>query len=311
MPNHFTVHDLPALRSPVLVGAFKGWNDAAEAASSAVSFLVKEWSASHVASLDAEEFYDFTQTRPMVRMIGGVYRDIEWPSLDVYAHADEGSGRDLVLLVGHEPQLRWRTFNDELLALLEQLGVSEAVLLGALLADVPHTRAPRLVGSASDDRLRGQLEGMDISLSRYEGPTGIVGVLQDACGRRGIPTASLWGNVPHYITASPNPQVSVALLRQLDLLLGLGLNVRTLERQARRFRARVDEAIAQSPDAVAYVRKLEGLEVDEDEGAAPASPLPTGPEVVRALEEFLREQQRADGDGEGDDGNDEYGDEDE
>ena len=175
--------------------------------------------------------------------------------------------------------------------MVEQLGVRQVVLLGALLADVPHTRPIRITGSTPDEALYKQLEQMGIGFSRYEGPTGIVGVVQDACNRRGIPAASLWGNVPHYITASPNPQVSAALLRQLDELLNLHLNLRLLEGQARRFRQRVDEAIGHSPEASAYVRELEGrAEGDEDTTPPGPSQLPTGPEVVRALEEFLRQR---------------------
>ena len=296
MPDYFALEDAPRLRRPVLIGALKGWNDAAEAASSAIQFLVKEWTAPRVATLDPEEFYDFTEVRPRVRLAAGLHRDIEWPSLEVYTYAGEALERDVVLLVGYEPQLRWRTFCQAVLSLLTRLRVEQVVLLGALLADVPHTRAPRLVGSASDEGLRERLEGMGIGFSRYEGPTGMIGVLQQACAQEGIATVSLWGNVPHYITASPNPQVCVALLRQLDTLYGLGLDLKSLEGQARRFRARVDEAIAQSPEATQYVQELEGRDED-DATPVDRSALPSGPEVVRALEEFLR-QQRGDEDDE-------------
>ncbi len=289
---------LPHLSDAVLIAAFKGWNDAAESASAAVQFLVDTWSAQPVASLDPEEFFDFTETRPRVRLVEGLHREIDWPSVDLYAYSDSALERDVVLAVGHEPQLRWRTFIDELLRLAQQLGVGQAVIFGALLADVPHTRPTRVTGSTPDEPLHQRLEGMGIGFSRYEGPTGIIGVLQDACNRRGIPAASLWGNVPHYITASPNPQVSAALLRQLGGLLGFELNLRLLDGQAKRFRSRVDEAIARSPEALAYVKELEGREVGDDEFSAPGpSQLPTGPEVVRALEEFLR-QQRSDDDAE-------------
>jgi proteasome assembly chaperone (PAC2) family protein len=295
MPDYFSPFDAPGLRNPMLVAAFKGWNDAAEAASSSIRYLVREWSAATLTTMDTEDFYVYTETRPRVRLRDGFSREIEWPSLKVYTYVDDTLARDVVLLVGHEPQLRWPTFTRELLALLDRLGVGEVALLGALLADVPHTRPQRLGGSASDEGLRERLRALDVSLSRYEGPTGIVGVLQDACGRAGLPTVSLWGNVPHYITASPNPQVSLALLRQLGALSGLTVNLRTLEGQSRRFRARVDEAIAQSPEASIYVRELEGREGEEDVPGEERSSLPTGPEVVRALEEYLREQ-RSDGD---------------
>jgi proteasome assembly chaperone (PAC2) family protein len=300
MPSYFTLHDRPQLRAPVLVATFQGWNDAAEAASAAVRFMVDAWSAPVVATLDPEEFFDFTQTRPRVRLLDGLHRVIDWPALELFAHADAELERDVVLLVGHEPQLRWRTFVDELLAVVAQLGVRQAVLLGALLADVPHTRPIRITGSTPDEALYKKLQQMGIAFSRYEGPTGIVGVVQDACNRRGIPAASLWGNVPHYITASPNPQVSAALLRQLDELLNLHLNLRLLEGQARRFRQRVDEAIGHSPEASAYVRELEGRAEGDEETPPGPSQLPTGPEVVRALEEFLR-QQRTDEPDEDDD----------
>jgi len=299
MPNYFSSFDAPRLRNPVLIAAFKGWNDAAEAASSSIRYLVREWSAALLTTMDTEDFYVYTETRPRVRLRDGLSREVDWPSLKLYMYVDEEQARDVLLLVGHEPQLRWPTFTRELLGLLERLDVSEVMLLGALLADVPHTRPQRLVGSASDEGLRERLRALDISPSRYEGPTGIVGVLQDACGRAGLPTVSLWGNVSHYITASPNPQVSLALLRQLTVLLDLPMNLRTLEGQARRFRARVDEAIAQSPEAATYVRELEGREGDDEFPSEERSSLPTGPEVVRALEEYLR-QQRSDGDGDDD-----------
>lgn len=298
MADYFTVYDLPRLREPVLIAAFKGWNDAAESASAAITFMVDAWSARRVASLDPEEFYDFTETRPRVRLVDGLHRSVEWPALELYAHSGEEAERDVVLLVGHEPQLRWRTFTDEIMGLAERLGVRLAVLLGALLTDVPHTRPTRVTGSTPDDALYARLEKMGVGFSRYEGPTGIVGVLQDACNHHGIPAASLWGNVPHYITATPNPQASAALLRHVAMLLDINLNLRQLDGQARRFRARVDEAIARSPEAMAYVRDLETRDEDDEGTPSPGpSQLPTGPEVVRALEEFLR-QQRGDEDDE-------------
>ena len=156
MPSYFTLHDPPRLRTPVLVAAFQGWNDAAEAASAAVRFMVDAWSAPVVATLDPEEFFDFTQTRPRVRLLDGLHRVIDWPALELFAHADAELERDIVLLVGPEPQLRWRTFVDELLAVVAQLGVRQAVLLGALLADVPHTRPIRITGSTPDEALHRQ-----------------------------------------------------------------------------------------------------------------------------------------------------------
>src|SRR5579871_2183727 len=150
MPDYMTVHDLPELRRPTLVAAFRGWNDAAEAASGAVRFMVDTWLAQRIASLDPEEFYDFTETRPRIRLLDGQNRAIEWPTLEMFAHANPELDHDVVLLIGHEPQLRWRTFTDEVLRVAAQLDVTQTVLLGALLADVPHTRAPRVSGSTPD-----------------------------------------------------------------------------------------------------------------------------------------------------------------
>lgn len=302
MPSTFDF-EAPLLRNPLFIAAFKGWNDAAEASSAAIRFMVKEWSAHQIGRFSAEEYYDYTETRPRVRLLNGVSREIEWPTLRLYVASDEALPRDIVLLVGPEPQLRWPSFSSEILEMLQRLGVGDVVLLGSLLADVPHTRPARVFGTASDLHMRRRLDALEIGLSRYDGPTGIVGVLQDACGRAGISALSLWGNVPHYITASPNPQVSAALLRPLGLLYGLTLSVRQLEGQARRFRARVDEAIRQSPEAAAYVRELEereGVEgsLSQERSLHERSPLPTGAEVVRDLEEFLR-QQRSEGDVEG------------
>ncbi|HZS89492.1 MAG TPA: PAC2 family protein [Chloroflexota bacterium] len=295
MSDSFIVHDWPYLRRPVLISAFKGWNDAAEAASAAVQFMIDTWSARSIASLDAEEFYDFTETRPRIRLVDDLSREIEWPGVELYAHIDPESAHDLVLMVGQEPQLHWRTFVGETIAIAERLGIVQAVLLGALLADVPHTRPVRITGSTPDPGMYAQLEELGVSFSRYEGPTGMVGVLQDACNRRGMPAASLWGNVPHYITASPNPQVSVALLQHLDRLLDLGLSLRLLEVQAQRFRRRVDEAISHSPEALTYVRELEGRDAGDVTSSEGPSQLPSGPEVVRALEEYLRQQRNDEG----------------
>ena len=180
MPSYFTLHDRPRLRAPVLVAAFQGWNDAAEAASAAVRFMVDAWSAPVVATLDPEEFFDFTQTRPRVRLLDGLHRVIDWPALELFAHADAALERDVVLLVGPEPQLRWRTFVDELLAVVEQLGVRQAVLLGALLADVPHTRPIRITGSTPDEALhaRQPCSGHDLGLAhvQHDAPTHRPGV---------------------------------------------------------------------------------------------------------------------------------------
>ena len=293
------VHETPELRSPTLIAAFSGWNDAREVATQAVQFLVRSWGALRCADLDPEEYFVFSDQRPTVHIVEGSQRKIEWPVNEFYYRRGRGEGRDYVLLVGTEPNLRWRTFVDTLLGHITTLGVKQIVTLGGLLADVPHSRPPRLTGSATDPRLAEKLGRLNVRSSRYEGPTGIVGVLGQACRQRNISSLSLWGNVPHYIQSSPNPRVTVAMLRRLDGLLDLDVDLADLEEAAVRFDAEVADAIGRDPEARAYVRKLEeradrGLDFDDDE-EPPTSPkaatdLPTGEEVVRELEEFLRRQ---------------------
>jgi proteasome assembly chaperone (PAC2) family protein len=286
------IEHLPSLRSPTMIAAFAGWNDAAEVATGVVNHLVTTWSAQSFASIDPEEFYDFTQTRPQVRMVSPHERRIDWPANTFYAHADPRGKRDFVLLVGVEPQLRWRTFTTGILELAQQCGVTNLVCIGGLLAEVTHSRPPRVSGSGTTPELLARVRSIGIEGSRYEGPTGIVGVLQDAARRLRLPSASLWGQVPHYLSATPNPQVLLALLQRLDQLLELGLDLGPQELEARRFGVQVDAALTRDPDAASYVRRLEEQERQEDEQEAPehggGEGLPSGEVVVRELEDFLR-----------------------
>jgi proteasome assembly chaperone (PAC2) family protein len=296
------VDHLPTLRSPILITAFAGWNDAAEVATGTVNHLITAWSARAFATIDPEEFFDFTEVRPQVRMVGPYERRIEWPATTFYAHADPHGKRDIVLLVGVEPQLRWRTFTNGILEVAQQCGVASLVSIGGLLAEVTHRRPPRISGSGTTPDLMARVRGLGVGGSRYEGPTGIVGVLQDACRRSQIPSASLWGQVPHYLSATPNPQVLLALLSRLNDLLELDLDLSPQELEARRFAGQVDAALTRDPDAAAYVRRLEDQVTDEDadEGAddadrAEPDSLPSGEAVVRELEDFLRRRREDDG----------------
>jgi proteasome assembly chaperone (PAC2) family protein len=292
------IEHLPSLRSPTMIAAFAGWNDAAEVATGVVNHLVTTWSAQSFASIDPEEFYDFTQTRPQVRMVSPHERRIDWPANTFYAHADPRGKRDFVLLVGVEPQLRWRTFTTGILELAQQCGVTNLVCIGGLLAEVTHSRPPRVSGSGTTPELLARVRSIGIEGSRYEGPTGIVGVLQDAARRLRLPSASLWGQVPHYLSATPNPQVLLALLQRLDQLLELGLDLGPQELEARRFGVQVDAALTRDPDAASYVRRLEEQERQEDEQEAPehggGEGLPSGEVVVRELEDFLRRRRAQD-----------------
>ena len=281
----------PALRDPILIAAFKGWNDAAEAASSALEFLQEGWEAPRFAQIDPEEFYDFTETRPMVRMVGRSRRQIDWPANEFYYHRDPARSRDIILMLGVEPQLKWRAFNRLMLDVARQFGVTTFISLGALLAEVPHARPSRVSVTASDEALRARLGPQGSRASRYEGPTGIVGVLGDAFGKAGITGASLWGHAPHYLSASPNPQVTLGILRRLDGLLDLGLDLNELEEEARSFVAQVNEAIAQDPEAASFISALEAQDEDDDdddEGEGFRRPPSTGKGLIQDVEEFLR-----------------------
>lgn len=283
------IDHLPTLRSPTMIAAFAGWNDAAEVATGVVNHLVSAWSAESFATIDPEEFYDFTETRPHVRMVDPHQRQVDWPANTFYAYRDPHGQRDALLLVGVEPQLRWRTFTTGILDLAQQCGVASLVCIGGLLAEVTHTRPPRVSGSGTTPELLERVRAIGIEGSRYEGPTGIVGVLQDAARRLRLPSASLWGQVPHYLSATPNPQVMLALLEHLNQLLDLDLALDAQELEARRFAVQVDAALTRDPDAASYVRRLEEQEGEDDapDDDAPSS-LPSGDVVVRELEDFLR-----------------------
>ncbi|MGH9004065.1 MAG: PAC2 family protein, partial [Acidimicrobiia bacterium] len=210
--------DRPTLRRPVMVAAFEGWNDAADAASGALTWLRSRWRAQRMATIEPEEFFDFQVSRPQVSLVDGVTRQITWPANDVFSAHIEEVGRDMVLLSGVEPNLRWKTFCDTVLDVARETGCEMVVTLGALLADVPHTRPIRLTGTAADPEL---IERLGLSHSRYEGPTGIVGVLHDACRGAGFPSVSLWAPVPHYVASPPNPKATRALIERLAELIAV------------------------------------------------------------------------------------------
>jgi proteasome assembly chaperone (PAC2) family protein len=275
--------DRPALQRPVMVAAFEGWNDAADAASGALTWLRGRWRAKRMASIDPEEFFDFQVSRPQVSLIDGVTRQITWPANDVFSAHLEEVGRDVVLLSGMEPNLRWRTFCDTVLGVARDTGCEMVVTLGALLADVPHTRPIRLTGTAADPDL---IERLGLSHSRYEGPTGIVGVLHDACRGAGVPSVSLWAPVPHYVASPPNPKATRALIERLAELIGVPVGVGDLVEAAAAWEDRVNELVASDPDVSAYVRQLE----ERDDDQIDERDLPTGETLAAELERFLRDQ---------------------
>src|SRR6201986_4394435 len=249
------------LRAPALVCGFKGWNDAGDAASSAVSFVGDALGAREFATIDPEDFYDFQATRPRITMTEGHTRSIEWPEVKLYEVRIPRAPRDLILLSGHEPSFRWRTFTGLIVELAEAIGVQLVVTLGALLADVPHTRPVSVTGFATDPTLVSRL---NLSHSSYEGPTGIVGVVHDACHKAGIPSASLWAAVPHYIAASPNPKAWLPLVRKLEGLVGVVVAAGELEAATAEYERQVNAAIQHDPDIQAFVEKLEAA-ANEDQ----------------------------------------------
>jgi proteasome assembly chaperone (PAC2) family protein len=288
MAEELRIHSRPELEKPVLIAAFRGWNDGAQAASLAAGYLAKNWDAEQFAELDPENFFDFQATRPHVSLEDGLTRRIDWPETGFYHARPEGFDRDVVLLLGIEPNLRWRTFSDLVVGLASELEVELMITLGALLADVPHTRPAPVTGSATDSEL---VERLGLSASRYEGPTGIVGVLHDRCREAGIPSASLWAAVPHYVSLTPSPRAAVALCERLGSLIGVDVDVEELEEAAQSYEEQVSEAVASDEETASYVEELERRSDSIEE----STDLPSGDALAAELTRFLRERDEEDG----------------
>jgi proteasome assembly chaperone (PAC2) family protein len=282
----------PKLRDPVLVAAFRGWNDGGQGASLAAGYLAKAWAAERFAEIDSEQFYDFQVTRPMVSLEDGTTRRLEWPDNGFFHATVPGTGRDAVILIGTEPNLRWRTFAGLVLELANDLGVELLVTFGSLLADVPHTRQAPVTAAATDPALVAEL---GLEPSRYEGPTGIVGVVHDACREAGMPSVSLWAAVPHYVSLAPSPRAALALVRRFGELLGIDLDVQELEEAVEEYTQQVSEAVSSDADTAAYVEELERrvdlLEAQED--------VPSGETLAAELSRYLREREQENGGGDG------------
>ena len=253
--------DLPSLTDPVVVVAFEGWNDAGDAATGAVEHLELIWDATPLAALDPEDYYDFQVNRPTVSLVDGVSRRIEWPTTRVSVARPPGAERDVVLIRGIEPNMRWRGFCDELIELCQELEVGTVIALGALLADTPHTRPTPVSGSAYD---RESAERWGLDTSRYEGPTGILGVFQDACVQAGLPAISFWAAVPHYVSQPPSPRATVALLQRVEEVLELPVPLGALPQQADEWVKTVDEMAQEDAEVVEYVRSLEERATESD-----------------------------------------------
>ena len=274
------------LRAPALICAFRGWNDAGDAASAAVSFLAASLGAQRFAQIDPEDFYDFQATRPRIRLVEGRARELEWPAVEISEVRIPRAPRDLVLVQGAEPSMRWRSFSSLIVDLAEALGVQLVVSLGALLADVPHSHPVSITGLSSDDTLTDRIGTQN---SSYEGPTGIVGVLHAACSAAGLPAASLWASVPHYVAAAPNPKAALALIRKLETLVGVSVDASELESAAADYERQVGMAVQSDPDIQAFVERLERAAESEAEPLSPED-LPSGDILAREFQRFLRQR---------------------
>jgi len=280
------IDERPALRRPVLISAFRGWNDGGQAATVAAAFLAKQWDATRFADIDPESFMDFQAVRPTVTLDAGFARRIEWPENAFFHATVPGSERDAVILLGVEPNYRWRAFTDLVVGLARELEVELVVTLGALLADVPHTRPAPVTGSATDPRL---VEELGLQLSRYEGPTGIVGVLHDACRAADLRSVSLWSAVPHYVSLAPSPRAAKALCVRLSDLMGVPIPTVELDEAEEEYSSQVSEAVASDPETQAYVEELE-QRADSLESIAEEGQLPSGEALADELTRFLRDR---------------------
>ncbi len=297
----------PELRNPVVIAAFAGWNDAADAATTAIKFLIDRWKPVKFAEIEPEEFYDFTETRPTIHDGKGVQRIISWPSNQFLAYVAPHLDRDIILYLGVEPQLKWKTFTSTFLEVCKRFKVSEILLLGAFLANIPHSMEVPVSGFSSNPEMLERLLEIDVHSSRYEGPTGMVGVLHDTFRRANIPVSSLWAAAPHYLAATPNIKVTAALLTYLNTFLSFDLDLSDIQSDALHFEEQITRLVARDPEASAYVRKLEEQtsnlleEEDDDEDddddllINPDKPVSTGPlpsadSLIRSVEELLRKE---------------------
>jgi proteasome assembly chaperone (PAC2) family protein len=271
----------PTLQSPVVIAAFEGWNDAGDAASTAARYLVDRWDLDLVADVDPEEFYDFTSTRPEVRLDDDGMRHIDWPATELHAGTISGGDQDVLVILGTEPQLRWRTYCGELTEVATSYGARLCLTLGALLAEVPHTRPTPIVGTAYEPDV---VAGLELQPSRYEGPTGIVGVLHDTWRRAGLRSASLWATVPAYVPGAPSPKAALALIERTSAMLQTWVPTTDLEIAAASYERQVSELVDADDETSTYVQSLEERH-DADGGTVPSAE-----SIAEEVERFLREQ---------------------
>jgi len=289
--DYLKLDELPALRRPAFVAAFRGWNDAGEAATLAVRQLIDNWSARPFAAIDPEEFFDFTVARPTIRVTEEGLRDLKWPPNRFFYHRRSDADSDVVLFLGTEPHLKWRAFTQTVLDLFRRLDGSRLMTLGALVAATTHTRRAPITGFATEDDLQQRLEQLAITRTRYEGPTGIVGTVHNVFRDAELPAASLWAGLPAYLSNAVNPTGALALLEVLDKLFDFGADASSLAAMSQAFTDQVDEALAGNEEMKAYVAELE-RRIDSGVSEAGAADLPPSGEIITDLEDFLRRQRR-------------------
>jgi proteasome assembly chaperone (PAC2) family protein len=275
------------LRAPAIVAAFSGWNDAGDAASAALTFIGESLGAERFARLDPEDFYDFQSTRPHIGFTADGTREITWPGIEIFAARIPRAPRDLIRLQGPEPSMRWQSFCRHIVDLAEALGTQLVVTMGALLADVPHTQPVAITGLASDETLVAKLG--PLTETTYEGPTGIVGVLHTACTEAGLPSASLWASVPHYVAAAPNPKAALALVRKVEALVAVNIDATDLENATSEYERQVGLAVQSDPDVQAFVERLEQAAAQDSASFGPGD-LPSGDALASEFQRYLRQQ---------------------
>jgi proteasome assembly chaperone (PAC2) family protein len=280
----------PELREPTLIAAFAGWSDAGGAATAAAQYLVERWRAHRFVEIEAEDFYDFTQLRPTVRYEGDIRR-IDWPENAFSYH--ETPERDLIIFNGIEPHLHWRNYTQSFMDVLQRFNVKLVVTLGALFVEYPHTRPLRVTGSAPDPEMQTRA-GLYTRGGRYQGPTGISGVLSATFRELDMPAASIWANVPHYVSASPNPPATLALLKSLSAMLSVEIPLGRMVRASAAFDSQLSEATSKNTEVSEYVRTLEERVDAESATEEPRPELPAPEMIVEDIEEFLRRSSRGD-----------------
>ena len=286
--NGLIVHEAPTSKLKTMVVAFAGWPDAAEAATRAIRYMVRKLPTTKIVEIDPEDYYDFTVNRPQTRVNRQKERIIRWPCNEFYSYIpEEDPENGLLLYVGTEPNLKWRTFSDTVLQVADMAQVELIVSLGALLDAVPHTREVRITGRASSKELRKKAQWLGIQNSGYQGPTGIHSAFSDACSKRELPHANIWSHCPHYVQTSPNPVTSFALLERLKSLVDIDLDMSELDLAGQAFKEEISSAISKQPEVSSYVSRLES-QYDEANGSQ--NDMPTGTDMVEEIENFLKSQ---------------------